>query len=127
MTGTDLDRLLERITFYDVLWGALAAITLLLALLVITRWGRSRTLNKALTLSLLLHVWFAAYSTTVNWVGRSFEPVQNEPQFQIERIALEPLGGQTSPAKEPPEPWDAFSARPAIQDASRLHTSYIAA
>ncbi|MCR4414269.1 MAG: hypothetical protein NUV77_17770 [Thermoguttaceae bacterium] len=65
-----IDRLLEFLTSAEfvrgLLWTGLVALGIALAALVYTRWGRSRSVEKCLVLSALLHVWLAVLLTTLH-------------------------------------------------------------
>ncbi len=105
-----------------VLWTALAAIGISLLVLVTTRWGTSRPLEKCFVLSAAVHVWVALYLTTVTivtvappgrdesvqvsltLVGDDTETSGAAAKAPAER-AEEKSGGEEAEAEKP---WDAF-------------------
>jgi len=112
-----LDRLLDFVTSTEfllgLLWSGLAALAVALLLLIRTRWGQSRPIEKCLALSALVHLWLIGFSTTVKIV--SIAPLDSDP---VTRVALSDDPSQRKDAKsnatEPPgrlaqeKPWDAF-------------------
>jgi hypothetical protein len=79
---------------FGLLWAGLACLTIALAALLWTRWGQSQPLRKCLVLSLLAHVLFAMYSTTVEIVVGAALPAE-EPGVQVLLV------GEDSPAQTP--------------------------
>lgn len=89
-----------------LLWLTLAGLGVALVVLVTTRWGRSRPLEKCLVLSLMVHVWLAVYSTTVTIVTVAAAPGEGETM----RVSLDagvPLGKEdaSGPAGDT-KPWE---------------------
>ncbi|MGQ9576235.1 MAG: hypothetical protein ACUVUC_13045 [Thermoguttaceae bacterium] len=56
------------------LWAGLGAIGVALLVLITTRWGQSRALEKCLVLSALVHVWLVLFSMTVQIVIPAPQP-----------------------------------------------------
>lgn len=75
MGSLGLDRFVRQITGANVavagLWLGLAVITVMLLVLMRSRWGQARPLRKCVVLSLLAHLLLAAYATTVQVVFSS--------------------------------------------------------
>jgi len=92
--GKWLEHFTGRGLVFGLLWLGLACLTIALAALLWTRWGQSQPLRKCLVLSLLAHLLFAMYSTTVEiFVGAAL-PVQ-EPGVQVLLV------GEDTPAQTP--------------------------
>ena len=90
-----------------VLWAGLALLTILLLLLIRTRWGQAQPLRKCIVLSLLAHVLLAGYATTVQIVQTSLSP--EEPSVQITSIeGLLPKPASDSDGKAI-KPWETFA------------------
>src|SRR3989304_1189224 len=110
-----LDRLLGFLTgtefLLGLLYAAIAGIAVALVVLITTRWGQSRPLEKCLVLSVLLHVWLAAFPMTVRLIRPSLEGGQ--PVVRI-RLVDAPLDRMSSaePLRPEPEPPPAASAAP---------------
>ncbi len=110
-----LDRLLGFLTgtefLLGLLYAAIAGIAVALVVLITTRWGQSRPLEKCLFLSVLVHVWLAAFSMTVRIIRPSLEGGQ--PVVRI-RLVDAPLDKMSSaePLRPEPEPPPAASAAP---------------
>jgi len=68
-----LDHLWQYLTSTDflllVVWSGMALLTVVLLILMQTRWGRSRPLRKCVVLSLLAHLLFLSYAATVKIVN----------------------------------------------------------
>jgi hypothetical protein len=119
-----LDRLLDLVSstefFLGLLWGGLAALGLTLLLLIRTRWGQSRPVEKCLVLSLLVHLWLAGFFSTVKIVS-----LARPDSDSVTRVALtEDLpkdrnsGKTASPARLLQEkPWDAFAEEWSLRSA----------
>ncbi|NQT14453.1 MAG: hypothetical protein HQ582_16980, partial [Planctomycetes bacterium] len=129
-----LDRLLDVIVSTDLvvilLWLGLAGLTVALLVLMRTRWGQSRPLQKCLVLSVLAHVLLAGYATTVHIVSSS--PLQaKEPAMQV-TIAEEEIGEKTHApnASQAEKPWESFVhpsvVQPVPDELARAETTEIA-
>ena len=67
-----------------VLWTGLAVLAAALGVLLWTRWGQSRPLEKCLVLSLLAHVWIAVLSMTIHFaVGSSYPETGGKNESSI--------------------------------------------
>ncbi len=98
MWAVRMGKLLEYLTgrglLFGLLWAGLACLSVALAALLWTRWGRSQPLRKCLALSLLAHLLFAIYSTTIEiFVGATL-PAE-EPGIQVHLV------GEDSQAQTP--------------------------
>ena len=67
---------------WSILWLGLFVLTIGLLVLMRTRWGQSQPLGKCAALSLLAHLLFAGYATTVQIVSAAAGPT-NEPVFDV--------------------------------------------
>ena len=111
MTTLDLHRLWTRFCSLDraslLLLAGAVALTIALVVLIRTRWGHSRSLEKCLLFSVLAHLLFTGYAATVQFVTYS-----SPPKEQFVRIALVdgPVGaehgqlGGVDPAASPIPP-----------------------
>jgi hypothetical protein len=98
-------------TVWTVLWLVLAAITVTLILLMYTRWGRSRPLEKCALLSLLAHALLAGIGTTVQLAGVSAGVPQADEMISLAEFTSE--AAESAPAGEF-EGWDEPSMSPAV-------------
>ncbi|HID77943.1 MAG TPA: hypothetical protein EYP56_18345 [Planctomycetaceae bacterium] len=105
-----LDSLTGTQVVVGLLWLGLAVLTLGLLAMLRTRWGQSHRLRKCIILSLVAHLVFVGYATTVRIVTSAplppVEPVRvviAEQPWEVE--PLEPTSA------DEPAPWDRF-ARP---------------
>ena len=55
-----------RDPFWTTLWILLGVATLVMLVLMITRWGRSEPLNRCIVLSLWMHMLLATYAASVH-------------------------------------------------------------
>ncbi len=121
-----LDRILEILTSAELivglLWAGLAAFTIMVLVLMRTRWGQSRPLGKCLVLSILAHLLLIGYSTTVQivaWVPSVYEP---DMQVSFTEDAQQHDAGEVPKAAEP-KPWEQFAhdevAQPETDDPDR--------
>ena len=114
MTSWSIGMAIERFSatslVWWVLWAGLIAITILLVLLMRTRWGQAQPLRKCVVLSLLVHVLLACYATTVQIVQTSFQ--QDEPALRIASIEGfdEQPGSRQNQSDAALRPWDVFAA-----------------
>ncbi|MBN2577455.1 MAG: hypothetical protein JXB10_00495 [Pirellulales bacterium] len=111
-----LHRLLEFFSglslLMSLLWLGLALLTVGMLILLRTRWGQSRPLQKCLGLSLLAHLLFGVYATTVQIVG-SLPPL-NESYVDVAFLDVGE-GSLTLPDRPVPDakvekPWEQFPA-----------------
>jgi len=105
-----------------LLWLTLAGIGVALLVLVTTRWGRSRVVEKCLVLSALIHVWLAVFSTTVTIA--TFSPTAGGPEIRVllagdespeDKGASLPPAAPVSPEKKAAgkdEPWKVPGGQP---------------
>ncbi len=88
-----------------LLWAGLAVLTVILLILMRTRWGQSRPLRKCVVLSILAHLLFVGYATTVQVVSGS--PLVEEPVLHvafIESSEKEAVGADDPVSDE--KPWE---------------------
>ena len=104
----------DAVTIWAWLWCALAAVTVALLILMRTRWGQSRPLEKCAFLSLLAHVLLAGVAMSLQ---RSFSGhllgVRNaayDSPIEVAGVTLEPSDAAER-GSEPTEPWDEFIDR----------------
>ena len=75
-----LDRLLEFFTSLQLvvalLWVGLALFTIVLAILMYSRWGQYKPLRKCMALSLLAHLLLTGYAATVQIVAPALPPIE---------------------------------------------------
>jgi hypothetical protein len=116
------NRLFGEATVPTVLWFGLVGITLTLTFLLWTRWGRYRLVRKCLILSLLAHVLFALYSSTVNVVvAFSATPAEPPTPIRVERIDLsEKPVTKDAPPDRPAPVWDRSETRAPIESPRTL-------
>jgi hypothetical protein len=111
---------------FGLLWAGLAVLTGALAVMMWTRWGQSRLIQKCLGLSVLAHLWLCGYSSTIP-VGGS--PLPGPAPRAIIRVSIAdapPSGRHFAPAPQPAgsqskaaqtvadaRPWEEFAADPA--------------
>jgi len=105
-----------------LLWLTLAGLGVALLVLVTTRWGRSRVVEKCLALSALIHVWLAVFSTTITIA--TFSPAGSEPEIRVllagdgsgeGKEASLPPSVPVSPEKEAArkdKPWEVSGGQP---------------
>ena len=86
MGGWNPSRMAEQIAAMSItwliVWLGLAALTIALLLLTLTRWGQSRPLRKCAMLSLLAHVLLACLATTIN----IFHDTAGSPDAAVMRV-----------------------------------------
>ncbi len=121
-----LDRILEILTSAELivglLWAGLAAFTVMVLVLMRTRWGQSRPLGKCLVLSVLAHLLLLGYSTTVQIVASV--PSVREPEMQVSFAEdAEGEAAGEAPKSAEPKPWEQFAhdevAQPETDDPDR--------
>jgi len=124
-----LERIYQFITgqelFWALLWTGVGIFAVDLILLMETRWGQTKVLQKCLILSLLFHGLIVGYAATVKIpvpLYRS-EPeappavrvtVSQQPQVDILREMSSPGVGPTAPGRPTDRPWETFTAGPAV-------------
>ncbi|MCS7304047.1 MAG: hypothetical protein NZ602_02920 [Thermoguttaceae bacterium] len=94
--GKIAEYLTGRGLLFGLLWAGLICLSLGLAALLLTRWGQSRPLRKCLVLSLLAHLLFAIYSTTVEIFVGAMVPAE-EAGVPVHLV------GDPTPAQTPSE------------------------
>ncbi|HUY35228.1 MAG TPA: hypothetical protein VMV69_20955 [Pirellulales bacterium] len=118
MSNFRLDRWLDFLTgshlIWTALWLGLVCVTVTLLALMATRWGQSKPLGKCVALSLLTHVLFATYATTIEIVAAA-------PRELLERVSIaddspDPMerpSADAGPAKAraPKHLWEKFVTR----------------
>ena len=113
MPDIRLDRWLEALTSINVLvallWLGLAALSVALVVLMRTRWGQSRPLRKCVALSILAHLLFFGYATTIEIVS-AIEPPGEEVMHVSLVDASRDQASNPPPRQSPDEPWEQFAA-----------------
>lgn len=107
-----------------VFWLGLTIFTIGLVILMYTRWGQSRPLQKCMVLSLLAHVMLVCYVGTIE-MGRATPPA-HAPESSPFRVSLADEGAseETRPAtpaqttSSHETPWETFSSRPIASPAT---------
>jgi hypothetical protein len=105
-------------TVWTVLWLVLAAMTVTLMLLMYTRWGRSRALEKCALLSLLAHALLAGVCTSVqlaDGVGETPSEGSSDYAHVVVEFSQEPASNTSES-----QPWEEFAAAPAEIEQSSL-------
>jgi len=112
-----LDRLLETFQSTEfilgLLWAGLAAISVTLLLMMATRWGQYQPVRKCLILSLLAHLLFAGYATTVQIAAPPLPP-KDEPIRIVINEAQNDKDTALQPSKRE-KPWEAFVEEPTVR------------
>jgi hypothetical protein len=114
-----IDRVLEFLSSAEfvrgLLWAGLVALGIALAALVYTRWGRSRSVEKCLVLSALLHVWLAVLLTTLHITIARLPETEREVRVALDRepTAQEKAAEGAAPRDRPWEmPGSSWSFEP---------------
>ena len=107
---------------FGLLWSGLAVVTATLAVMMWTRWGQSRLIQKCLGLSVLAHLWLCGYSATVP-VGSPLPGPAPRPIIRVSLADAPPALSRFAPsprsadahAKATPtaadaKPWEGFAA-----------------
>ncbi|MEE8452424.1 MAG: hypothetical protein V3R99_10935 [Thermoguttaceae bacterium] len=113
-----LDQILDSITgagaLVTLLWLGLAILTVMMLVLMQTRWGQARPLRKCIILSLLAHLLLVGYATTVQIVSAEVPPEEEvmrvtfvENRRQSTDIAEESVPEQT--------PWEQLLHNAVVQ------------
>lgn len=97
-------------TVWTVLWLVLAAVTVTLVMLMYTRWGRSRPLEKCALLSLLAHTLLAGICTSVQLAGAARGVPQEDRSIALAQLVSEIADDETSDSAAEPKDWEAPSA-----------------
>ncbi len=131
MGGWHPSRLVESLirlpTAWLILWLGLVGLSIALLVLTRTRWGQSQPLRKCVVLSLLAHVLFACFATTVKLVSdtstaRNARPmaVQLAMDEEADSLAEQPVEQRPwdTPTSEAPD----LPAMAAERQASSDHT-----
>lgn len=117
MSVLRLDRLLETFQSTEfilgLLWSGLAAISVTLLIMMATRWGQYQPVRKCLILSLLAHLLFAGYATTVQIAAPPLPP-KDEPIRIAINEALTDKDTAPQPSKRE-KPWEAFVEEPTVR------------
>lgn len=106
-------------TVWTVLWLVLAAITVTLILLMYTRWGRSRALEKCALLSLLAHTLAAGICTSVQLATGVKGVVQDDATIALAQVVAE-ASESSSDAFDESAAWATPSNSPVFEPASEL-------
>jgi hypothetical protein len=118
MSVLRLDRMLETFQSTEfilgLLWAGLAAITVTLLVMMLTRWGQYQPVRKSLALSLLAHLLFAGYATTVQITSATPPPKDDPIRVAIGEQRPDKDLAATDRAKRE-KPWEAFVEEPAVQ------------
>lgn len=111
MTLDRLNRLFDQLTGQNLLlgivWLGLVCVTIMLLLMMATRWGQSQPLKKCVFLSLLTHVLLATYATTIEIVGAAPPDGLVHTTLVEEEQAADDQSEQETQA--PTKPWEVFS------------------
>ena len=106
-----LDRILEILTSAELiiglLWAGLAALTIMVLVLMRTRWGQSRALGKCLVLSILVHLMLMGYATTVQIVASVPSASESETRVSLIEGEQRETAGK-DPKRAEPKPWEQF-------------------
>ena len=95
------------------LWIALGGVTVALLVLMQTRWGRSQPIRKCLILSVLAHIIFAGYATTVKIVTATPAVAQEESIVRVRILDPAPENHvEVDAASSPKKLWDRFAFEP---------------
>ncbi len=113
MGNFQLDRAWAALTGLNwvviALWAGLAVFTLTFIVLLFTRWGQSKPLQKCVVLSLLAHLLLVGYATTVKLVYAHPGSEDEEPE-QIIRVSFDdgfaPDPAVAEPAALDERPWE---------------------
>lgn len=107
-------------TVWTVLWLVLAAITVTLVLLMYTRWGRSRPLEKCALLSLLAHALLAGICTSVQ-LATGVEGIhEHDAPLALAMLDSEFADADASDSASQAEPWETPTDSPAFEPVSTL-------
>ncbi|MEX2185895.1 MAG: hypothetical protein WD875_03835 [Pirellulales bacterium] len=105
-------------TVWTVLWLVLAAVTVTLVLLMYTRWGRSRPLEKCALLSLLAHALLAGVCTSVQLAGAARGVPQEDRSIAlaqlVSEIAADDAADDASDTAAEPRDWETPAASPPL-------------
>lgn len=133
MSTLRLDRLLDFLQSTEfilgMLWLGLAAITITLLLLMLTRWGQYQPLRKCLILSLLAHLLLGGYSTTIQIMVPA--PPQKDQPIHVAIQEDRPAPDKETTVQQPnkrEKPWETFaepSARPDPTELARVEPKEI--
>ena len=88
-----------------ILWSVLAAITILLVLLLRTRWSSARPMRKCAILSLWVHVLLAIAATTVHIISGAPE-LGNDKPIRVSVIAAMPVNQEEQPEEKITPDWE---------------------
>src|SRR3569833_3019444 len=96
-----------RDPFWTTLWILLGVATLVMLVLMITRWGRSEPLNRCIVLSLWMHMLLATYAASVHVI---VAPAATISQTAINIVSGEEHGVVEDAADSDRVPlWDRFT------------------
>lgn len=103
-------------SLHTILWSGLVALTLALTFLLYTRWGQYQLIRKCLILSVLAHLLFAVYSSTVTVVVVLTEGELPETPVRVGRVVrTESVDApDRTPVEKPAPVWDRSETRAAI-------------
>ncbi len=99
------------------MWGLLGTITILLVVLLRTRWANKRTWQKCAILSLWVHVLFAFLSLTVRIITGAPESGDDSP-IHVAVLPIETPLVETTPEEEIQPDWEHMAAPPLIAPAA---------
>jgi hypothetical protein len=91
-----------------IVWGGAAVITIVLVILMRTRWGKTRVLRKCVLLSLFAHVLLGAYAWTVKIVGAPGPP-GDDSSLLVTNVKTVDEAEQSQPPAA--KPWHTTSLR----------------
>jgi hypothetical protein len=118
MSTFRLDQLLDYVTsttfVVGALWLGLAGLTAGLLVLMRTRWGQYHQLRKCLILSVLAHLLFVGYATTVQIVASTPAPADEYVHVSLAEEAWRgELADQGAVTEE--KPWESFVHETAVR------------
>ena len=82
---------------FAVLWAGLITLSGTLAVMMWTRWGQSRLIQKCLGLSVLAHLWLCGYSATVPVSGSPLPGPAPQPIIRVSLADVPPPGRRFGP------------------------------
>jgi hypothetical protein len=115
-----IDRMLgvltDPSTLKWILWAGLGVLTIVLLLLMRTRWGQYKPLRKCVVLSIMAHILIAGYSTTVRLSAMTTAPPRPEATIKVASIGEffeDPAAPESKP--KPDKPWEKFADEPMVR------------
>jgi hypothetical protein len=115
MLTSGLNHWLDYVTgphlLLGIVWLGMVCVTVMLLLMMVTRWGQSQPLKKCVILSLLTHALLATYATTIEIVGASpAEPVIRTTIVDADPPSSEAAKDSAATGQATTKPWEGFSS-----------------